>query len=89
MTPNQTICARRNEEKGKVGGRLTGARNRRFANDVEVWDRSQALFSRDGRFPAAGRGELRVMQQRRGTMRGAFSMWIWRRMADRGAPATR
>jgi hypothetical protein len=23
-------------------------------------------------FPAAGRGELQVMQQRRGTMRGAF-----------------
>jgi hypothetical protein len=42
--------------------------------DVRLFSKfgSYASFNRDGRFPAAGRGELQVMQQRRGTMRGAF-----------------
>jgi hypothetical protein len=42
--------------------------------DVRLFSKfgSYASLNRDGRFPAAGRGELQVMQQRRGTMRGAF-----------------
>jgi hypothetical protein len=42
--------------------------------DVRLFSKfgTDASLNRDGRFPAAGRGELQVMQQRRGTMRGAF-----------------
>jgi hypothetical protein len=59
--------------------------------DVRLFSKfgTYASLNRDGRFPAARRGELQVMQQRRGTMRGAFLKWTRRRIVDREATTTR